>query len=297
MPALVLVRAGLLWYDSRMKKLYVEITNVCNLRCAFCPGTGRAPRFMSPGEFSLVLDRLSAERDAFLFLHLMGEPLLHPDLPELLAIAAAHDRRVCLVTNGTLLPERGAALLEAPALYRIAVSLHSAGGNGMDLNQTISYLENVWNFSVKAAKQGVIVALRLWNEGGAEAGNGAILDFLRRKTGQTAWPEPRRHSFRLGERLYLEREPAFDWPDPEGPERETRFCRALRDQLGVLSDGTVVPCCLDHEGALGLGSLFDRELSDILASPRAGALAEGFDRRQPAEPLCRRCGYAERFGR
>ena len=280
-----------------MKKLYVEITNVCNLRCSFCPGTGRAPRFMGPAEFSLVLDRLSAEKDAFLFLHLMGEPLLHPDLPELLRIAAAHDRRVCLVTNGTLLAERGAALLGTAVPYRVAVSLHSAEGNGIDSNKTINYLETVWDFSVRAAKQGVIVALRLWNEGGAETGNGAILDFLRRRTGQAVWPEPRPRSFRLGERLYLERESVFDWPDPEGPERGARFCRALRDQVGVLSDGTVVPCCLDHEGTLALGNLLQSELADILASPRARALTQGFDRRQPAEDLCRRCGYAGRFGR
>lgn len=280
-----------------LKKLYVEITNVCNLRCSFCPGTRRADRFLSPAEFSLLLDRLSPVPDAFLFLHLMGEPLLHPDLPELLSVAAAHNRRVCLTTNGTLLPEKAPALLASPALYRVAVSLHSIEGNGGDPARSGSYLDGVWDFALRASERGVIVALRLWNEGGAESGNAAILDDLRRKTGQADWPEPRAGSRRLRQRVYLEREPVFDWPDLSAPERDVRFCHALRDQLGVLADGAVVPCCLDREGTVALGNLFEEDLDDILNSPRAKALLEGFRRRRPAEELCRRCGYAERFGR
>ncbi len=97
-----------------LKKAYVEITNVCNLRCAFCPGTKRAPRTMSPEEFARVLDALEG-RVAYLHLHLMGEPLLHPRLPELLSLTAERGMRLCLVTNGTLLPERADALLAAAA--------------------------------------------------------------------------------------------------------------------------------------------------------------------------------------
>ena len=72
---------------------------------------------------------------------------------------------------------------------------------------------------------------------------------------------------------------------------------ALRDQLAVLCDGTVVPCCLDGEGELALGNLFRQELEDILRGERAAAIHAGFDARRPAEELCRRCGYAERFTR
>ena len=68
------------------------------------------------------------------------------------------------------------------------------------------------------------------------------------------------------------------------------------DQIAVLSDGTVVPCCLDNEGALALGNLFRQALSDILVSLPACAIREGFARGERAAPLCRRCGYAERFG-
>ena len=74
------------------------------------------------------------------------------------------------------------------------------------------------------------------------------------------------------------------------------MCIRDREQLAVLSDGTVVPCCLDHEGDIPLGNLLERDLEDILRGPRARALYDGFSRRRPSEALCRRCGYARRFG-
>ena len=279
-----------------LKKAYVEITNICNLRCAFCPGTRRAPRTMSPDEFALALDRLRGSV-RYVYLHIMGEPLLHPRLDALLDLAAARDMRVCVTTNGTLLGRRADVLLNAPALHKVSVSLHSVEENGGDPREARQYLDAVWDFAVKAAARGVIVALRLWNEGDADAHNGVILDFLREKTGSSDWPEPRAHSFRLAENLYLEREAAFDWPDLGAEETPTEFCQALRGQLGVLADGTVVPCCLDHEGDLALGNLFAQELGDILNSPRARAIYDGFSRRQPVEELCRRCGYAMRFNK
>lgn len=279
-----------------LKKAYVEITNRCNLRCAFCPGTSRPPRTMSAQEFALVLDRL-AGHVSYVYLHVMGEPLTHPELPALLALAAARDMKVCVTTNGTLLSRQAETLLAAPTLHKISVSLHSFEGNAGEVSRERAYLESVWDFALRAAARGVIVALRLWNEGGLESRNGAILAFLREKTGAQTWPETRAGSFRLGERLYLERAEKFDWPELSAPEAHTQFCYALRDQIGVLADGTVVPCCLDHEGDVPLGNLFSEPLEQILASPRARAIAEGFSRRTPAEELCRRCGYATRFNK
>ena len=286
-------RKGRLWV---LKKAYVEITNVCNLRCAFCPGTRRAPRTMSPAEFAAVLDRLRGHV-SYIYLHIMGEPLLHPQLRELMEIAGARGMKVCITTNGTLLSKQAETLLQASALYRVAVSLHSVEENGGNPAMARSYLESVWAFAVRAAEKGVIVALRLWNEGAADAHNGVILDFLREKTEQSDWPEPRAHSFHLADNLYLERESAFVWPDLDAEEMPTEFCRALREQIGVLADGTVVPCCLDHEGDLALGNLFSQELDDILNGARAKAMFDGFSRRRPTETLCRRCGYATRFNK
>jgi len=278
-----------------LKKAYIEITNRCNLRCSFCPGTKRAPRTMTPAEFDLVLERL-AGRVEYVYLHVMGEPLSHPRLAELLTLAAARERKACITTNGTLLARQAETLLAAPTLHKVSVSLHSLEGNDGAPEREREYLDAVWTFADRAAAQGVIVALRLWNEGGAETRNGAIEAYLRGKC-PGEWPEPRSGSFRLRENLYLERAGRFDWPDLGARERGTQFCYGLRDQLGVLADGTVVPCCLDHEGDIALGNLFLQPLEEILQSERARALRLGFSRRSPSEELCRRCGFAARFNR
>ena len=279
-----------------LKKAYVEITNVCNLNCTFCPKTKRPPRTMTAEKFALILDRLCGHV-TYVYLHVMGEPLLHPQLAVLMALAEARGMKICITTNGTLLRSRADELLAAKNLHKISISLHSFEGNDRAVSEERAYLEEVWDFAAKASERGVIVALRLWNEGGAEALNGDILNFLREKLASSDWPETRGGSFKLADHLYLERAQKFDWPDLEADEADTQFCYALRDQLGVLADGTVVPCCLDHEGDLALGNLFEDDLDTILNNTRARGLREGFSRRQPTEALCRRCAYATRFNK
>ena len=278
-----------------LKRAYIEITNICNLRCSFCPGTGREGRFMTAEEFRVLAEKLRG-RVSYLYLHVMGEPLLHPRLEELLSIGAEKGFRICLTTNGTLLGKTADVLLSAPALHKVSISLHSAEGNGVE--ELAEYLDTAWDFAVRATQAGIICALRLWNIGGAEARNGEILSFLadRLGTDPLELPQPRQGSWKLGERLYLEQAEKFDWPDLEAPETGTRFCLGLREQVAVLCDGTVVPCCLDHEGDVPLGNLLEQNLEDILDSPRARALVRGFSEGKPSEELCRRCGFATRFG-
>ena len=273
------------------KRAYIEITNICNLRCSFCPGTTRAKRTMTPGEFRTVAQKLRPHTD-YLYFHVMGEPLFHPNLPELLQIAADLGFRVCLTTNGTLLGRRAEALRSVPALHKISISLHSFEGNGgTDLND---YLETVWDFCQIAP---CIVSLRLWNEGGENRRNGEIEAFFSRKLGIDVHSLPcdPTGSRKLGDKLYLESAAKFDWPDPDAEVQNVEFCHGLRQQIAVLCDGTVVPCCLDAGGNVPLGNLFTQDLPDILSTPRTKAIVDGFSRRQPTEDLCRKCGYAARF--
>ncbi len=277
-----------------LKRAYVEITNVCNLACSFCPGTKRDKRFMTPEEFSCIAGKLRGDVQ-YLYLHVMGEPLLHPELGKILAAGAERGFRICITTNGTLLKKAEETLLAAESLHKVSVSVHSFEGN--DGGDMLPYLETVWDFAEKAAKRGVIVALRLWNSGGAEERNGEVIRFLQEKTGTDSWEEKRNGSFSLAEKIYLEHAEKFDWPDLNAPESGTEFCLGLREQIAVLSDGTVVPCCLDHEGDIPLGNLLYEDLRDILATERAQEIHAGFSARRPTEELCRRCGYASRFNR
>ena len=162
-----------------------------------------------------------------------------------------------------------------------------------------TYLAAVWDGCARLAERGVLCALRLWNEGGLAEKNAEILRYLERRCGRRIAdiPVDRRGNRTLRPNLFLEHAEKFDWPAPGAPLRRVEFCHGLRRQLAVLCDGTVVPCCLDGEGELALGNLFRQELEDILRGERAAAIQAGFDARRPAEELCRRCGYAERFTR
>lgn len=276
---------------KRFRKIYVEISNKCNLSCAFCPGTKRAPTAMDADAFSMLLPKLQPFTD-YLYFHLMGEPLCHPQLERFLELAQEYGFRVILTTNGTLLSKHQDLLLASPALHKIHISLHAYEANDLHIPFE-EYIRQCLQFG-QSAEGKKIVVYRLWNGGGADRRNGEILDAL-----HSSFPGnwiPGRQGTAIGNRIFLEPGDKFDWPGMESDEREGRFfCYGLRDQLGILADGTVVPCCLDHEGDIALGNLFTQSLTDILASPRAVALYDGFSQGIAAEPLCRRCGYASRF--
>ena len=276
----------------RFRKIYLEISNICNLSCAFCPGTKRQKRAMTEEDLAILLPKLRPYTD-FLYFHLMGEPLCHPKLGVFLELAHSYGFRVILTTNGTLLSKKQELLLASPALHKVNISLHAFEANDLSVPFE-EYLSGCFEFG-KAAAGKILVSYRLWNHGGQEEKNGAILSAM-----SSFFPQPwtaERHGQRIGNRIFLEYGDKFDWPDLTAPDGgEGVFCHGLRDQIGILADGTVVPCCLDHEGDIALGNLFEQSLEEILESPRARNLYEGFSCRKATEELCRRCGYARRFG-
>ena len=276
----------------RFSKIYLEISNLCNLSCAFCPGTKRQKKALNEEEFSALLPKIRPYTD-FLYFHLMGEPLLHPNLEQFLALAGDVGFKIILTTNGTLLPKQQEILLNAPALHKVNISLHAFEANDLAVPFE-DYLSGCFTFG-KAAEGKILIAYRLWNQGGQNEKNDDILAAMS-KFFPKPWVQERRGT-RIGERIYLEYGDKFDWPDLKAADGgEGVFCHGLRDQLGILCDGTVVPCCLDHEGDIALGNLFTQSMAEILESPRAKAIYDGFSQRKATEELCRKCGYARRFG-
>ena len=276
----------------RFRKVYLEISNICNLSCRFCPGTKRSKKAMTAEELSVLLPKIRPYTD-FLYFHLMGEPLLHKDLERFLGLAGDHGFKVILTTNGTLLKKQQEMLLRSPALHKINISLHAFEANDLAVPFR-QYLEDCFAFG-NASSGKKLVVYRLWNRGGENRQNQEILNTMHRFF-PSDWVRERQGT-RIAHRTYLEYGDKFDWPDLTAPEGNNRvFCYGLRDQLGVLCDGTVVPCCLDHEGDLALGNLLTQDMEEILDSPRAKAIYEGFSHREASEELCRKCGYARRFG-
>ena len=307
---------------KRFKKVYVEITNICNLRCSFCPETNRAKKLMSIDEFSYIVSQIRPFTD-YIYFHLMGEPFLNINLGAMLDICNETGLKVNITTNGTLINKVSDTLLNAPVLRKVSFSLHSFEANYQGIKQDkfegyqtpdcaiddikqlpglSSYLSPILDFVNCAAKKGIICELRLWNQNSDNSSlNNTILHAIQAKidtdidivTQLSIKPE-----LKLTKNIYVGMGEKFDWPDINiDTISKEGFCYGLRDQIGILVDGTVVPCCLDSEGTIELGNIFKQPLSDIIASERATAIYEGFSNRMAKEELCQKCGYAGRFSK
>lgn len=288
---------------KRFKKVYIEITNICNLSCNFCPKTKRKLTMMETDAFKHILQAVKPYTD-YIYLHLMGEPTLHPRLKEYLDLSHEAGLTVNMTTNGTLLPKVKEILLNAPALRQVNISLHSFEANQSEV-ELETYVSHITDFAQEATqKTEMICSIRLWNMDSEELKasntlNSYILELLEEKLN----PEvnirqllQHKQGIKLGHHLYLNMAEKFEWPDMDKLDETSKvFCYGLRDQIGIHVDGTVVPCCLDSEGNIPLGNLFEKPLEEIINSKRAKALYEGFSNRCAVEELCKRCGYAKRY--
>lgn len=272
-------------------RVYVEITNICNRACTFCPGTKRDKRRMTAAEFSRILDQLVGVTQ-YLYLHVMGEPLTHPDLPVFVDMASERGFKVAITTNGTLLKKRTDELLSS-RLYKVNISIHSFESGTRD--EYLNYINSCIDFADASSKMGILTVLRLWNRGYDEGRNIDTLAILKERFSDGEWREGVR-GVRINHRLHLEYGDRFEWPDTDKNELgDSVFCHGLGDHFGILVDGRVVPCCLDREATIELGNIYESDIGDILASERAENMREGFKCKKATEELCRKCGYARRF--
>ena len=274
-------------------KAFVEITNICNLNCSFCIGHKRKQEYMPPEKFRHILEKLD-RKVKYLYLHLMGEPTTHPQLEQILKLADEFDFRVMLTTNGTLLDNKKELLLNCQKLYKISISLHAYESNGItDIDK---YIDKAISFAKASAEHGIITVFRLWNNGGEDTLNRQIINRLHKfATENGSVVTSNRSGERLGNKLFIEFGNKFDWPTSNNNINdceEDLFCYALRDQFGILVDGSVVPCCLDHEGEICLGNIFESDIDTILSGKRARAIYDGFTAHRAVEDLCKNCDHA-----
>ena len=287
---------------KRFKKVYVEISNVCNLQCGFCPEVEREKDVMGRELFERVVDDVAPLAEQVCF-HLMGEPLTHPLFAEFVSLCARKSLPVNLTTNGTLLSEARVEALLDPIVRQVNFSVHSFASNfpGQDAGP---YLERIFAFTRLALERrpDLYVNYRLWNLDGPDGGaNEDVVARVERAFGvalDRRVDVRRQKGRRVLGRLYLNFDTRFDWPRLDAPLRsEAGTCHALSSHLGILSDGTVVPCCLDKEGAAALGDARRQTLAEVLAGERAARMARGFKEGRLVEELCRRCTFISRFDR
>lgn len=289
----------------RFKKFYLEITSVCNLACTFCPETLRPKAFISTDTFKERLEAIRPYTD-YLNFHVKGEPLLHPKLDQLLHISHDFGMKVNITTNGTLIRKKQHQLLNQPALRQLNFSLHSFEGQPFKIDGK-QYLEDILDFTKTLRETSeTIISFRLWNlskNEETESIKQANATILSRLEDAFDIEEPLidrvspMQGIKLAEGVYLNQDYQFTWPSLDQEEDDgTGFCHGLRNQVGILTDGTVIPCCLDGEGIIDLGNVDETPFGEIITNERSKNIIDGFSKRMAVEELCRKCGYRKRFG-
>lgn len=289
---------------KKYKKVYVEITNICNLQCSFCPPTKRQAQFMSLAAFREIAEQIKPFTD-YIYLHVKGEPLLHPQLGDILDISCQYGLKVNITTNGTLIDRAADMLLAKPAVRQMNFSLHSFDGNEVELSKD-TYIDRILHFANRAvALSDIIISLRLWNLNESllttdqRKRNAAILHKIEGNfmlPFQIQGNLSQGKSLKISDRVYLNQDYEFKWPDlQETEDTAPGTCYGLRHQIAILADGTVIPCCLDGEGVIKLGNLQQESFAAIIQGTRAEKIRQGFCHQQIVEELCRKCGFRKRF--
>lgn len=279
---------------KKLKKIYIEITNVCNMNCSFCPKTKRKPEFMTVNNFSNIISKIKPYTD-FVYLHVMGEPLLHPNIGEILDVCQEYGIQANMTTNGTLIEEKGDIILNKKALRQINYSLHSFPANTVEFTNE-EYLKRIFDFIDKTDIEGRIInCLRLWNmESSLFSENETTFRLLKEKfsLSEIEIRQTDRNGIKLKDRVFLQQDKVFFWPDIN---RKPQFfegkCFGLKSHMGILVDGTVIPCCLDSCGDINLGNIFECDFDNIINSERACKMKNGFSQNRRIEQLCTTCGW------
>lgn len=277
----------------KFKKIYIEITNSCNFHCSFCFKTNRSTTYMSVGDFRRVIEKIRPSTD-YVYLHVLGEPLLHPKFDEILQICEENALKINLTTNGSLIG-RNREILFKRNIRQINFSLHDVQEN-IPVEKQDEYLQTIIDFAKEIAHK-TYINFRFWNLNIEECE--PFNQFCLEKISQTFQINLVQHNkkekdsgIKLSENIFLQQAARFEWPDGRTFRGEfQKNCYALRDHIAILADGSIIPCCLDADAHLRLGNILTDNLADIISSKKAIRIRKGFEQRMAVEEFCKTCGF------
>ena len=271
---------------DRYKKVYIEITNCCNLHCSFCSPVTKPKKFMTQDEFEHILKEVSKVTKV-IYLHVKGEPLLHPKIIDFIKLAEKYNLTVNLTTNGILFPKLVDNLKDCKALHKINFSLHC--------EQNIpSYEENIFK-NVEKLSPNTVVIYRLWTlkDNKLDEKSTKIVEKLKKYyklSTETVEKLKKEKNIKISSTIYVDKDNEFNWPKLTN-NKSCGYCYALKTQTAILSDGTVVPCCLDSDGIINLGNIYQESIEEIEKKERYQKLKKSFQDRKPSELLCQSCTF------
>jgi radical SAM protein with 4Fe4S-binding SPASM domain len=290
--------------NKTFSKVYIEISNLCNLQCSFCPEVKRGKKILSVKEFKKIITEVTPFTDN-ITLHLMGEPLLHPSFQDILEIINSSSLRLDLTTNGILLKKHKDLLLQSKAIRQINFSVQSYLDNFPDRGIE-DYLQLILDFtrSSQVVRPDMFINFRLWNLLTETKIPDEVHDLLQRFALVFHSELPHtldvrsKKSWKLTDKVRIHWDTRFEWPSLQnknyGPHG---YCYGLKSHIGIHADGQVVPCCLDKEANINLGNIFDSSLKEILDTDRAQSIIKNFEQRKVIEELCQKCSFKDRFSK
>ena len=251
-----------------LKKIYIEITNDCNLNCSFCIHNKRNVKYLSKKEFVIILKKIKPYTK-YIYLHVLGEPLLHPLVNEFIELASK-DFYVNITTNGVYIEK----IKNNKNIRQINISLHSSNGND-------KYLQNIFA-SVKELKKYSYINYRLWQGDNEKIREKLSLEYKKEIKG----------SGKLDENVFLDTQKCFIWPSLDNDiYKETGHCLGLTDHIAILVDGSIVPCCLDSNNDINLGNIYKDDLREVLNKDIVKEMKQGFKNNKRIQELCKHCGF------
>lgn len=275
---------------KKYKRIYIEITNNCNLNCSFCSKVLKPRRNMTLEEFEIILNKIKGFTD-YIYLHVKGEPLIHKDIMEFINLADKYNLKVNLTTNGTLFDKYAKELGKCKNLNKINFSLHCE-------HNKPNYLEDIFD-NIKYLSKDTTVIYRLWTMKDNELDENStkivdkIKDYYNLST-ETVDKIKNENNIKISSTIYVDKDNEFTWPEITN-HKSCGYCYGLNTHIAILVDGTVVPCCLDSNGVINLGNIYKDNLEDIINSDRYQNLLKSFRDRKPCEELCKSCQFKERF--
>ena len=288
---------------KKFKKVHIEITNICNLKCTFCP-----PKILPNGTMSLEkFDDLNVQLKPYtkeLAYHIVGDPLVLTNLNEYLNISLKHDLKVNITTTANNINDKHYEALLNPTIKQINFSINSYNANSH--KKTLDeYLNPILDFVKFAQKQNheYFINFRIWNldeEKSAKEFNTKVFNKINEAFNTDINIEEvykqRPKNIRIDRKIFFNFDEYFNWPSLNNEIVSTKgFCYGLDSHFGILTNGDVIPCCLDQNACVKLGNTNNTQIDDILNSKRVKDIQNGFKKNILVEELCQKCEYRTRF--
>ncbi len=300
-----------------MKKIYIEISDICGLKCSFCPAPKGNRGVMDLELFKKAVFE-SKHYTNLIALHILGDPLSVENLANYLAIAKDANLKVEITTSGANLSDFD-LLLQSPIkqvnfsldalnevknrdflLGRIADFCAYKRQNKSEVFVNLRVQKRARNRNLVAFLEekfsvcGVKNLARFLGESSESKGANLVLDSSANRNLAT-------NRVKLGDKIIIDFREVFVWNLKSDSSDSTESsairgtCLALQNHIGILSNGEIIPCCMDFSGILSLGNIKDLSIKSALTSRRAREMLKGFRENRIVEPFCKACDYRKCF--